>query len=286
MIADIFNVTISLEKFYSYSSWNVLETFDKLFLPSPMTSSITYTGSSCNHIPKMDGIININSNLNLLLNDNKTKGIIYMAFGSQMPWNWAPQKVIKNFLKVFNKLNNYTIIWSININITNLTIPSNVYLLKWAPQTMILNHNKTKLFITHGGLKSFREGICGGVPMLSIPFYIDQTKNTLNGYLLGVLERLNKFKLSPDKIYHKIIKILENKKYKINVEKLRTFMDDRIINPTKESAFNIKKIIKIKHKYPKSDEFWHIKGKNINFMTRYYFDTIIIISIFIILLLT
>uniref|UniRef100_A0AAF5CYC8 UDP-glucuronosyltransferase n=1 Tax=Strongyloides stercoralis TaxID=6248 RepID=A0AAF5CYC8_STRER len=283
MIANFINITTSLEKFYSYSSWNIVETFDKLFLPSSLTSSITYTGSSCDSIVKMDN--NFDTNLSYFINDEKSKGTIYMAFGSQMPWNWAPITVIKNFINVFKRFNNYKIILSININITNITIPSNVLLVRWAPQTLILNHNKTKLFITHGGLKSFRESICGEVPMLSIPFYIDQTKNSLNGYLLGISERLNRLKLSSNNIYNKIIKILKNQKYKLNIQKLRKIMVDRIINPTEECAYNIKKIIKIKHKYSDSNEFWQITGRKINFMVKYFFDTLIFITFIVVLIL-
>lgn len=284
-MADYINVTVSLEKFYSYSSWNIVETFDKIFLPSPRTSSITYMGASCDNIIQLDEENNKRFNFNYLINNNMSKGVIYMAFGSQMPWNWAPIEVINNFLDTFRRLSDYTVIWSINTNITNITVPSNVYLHKWVPQTLILSHNRTKLFITHGGLKSFKESICGGVPMLSIPFYIDQTKNSLNGELLGILERLDRFRLSSNNIYDKIIKIIKNESYKLNILKTKEFTNDRIVNPTKESTFNILKIIRIKHKYPNSKEFWKVKGSKLNFLTRYFCDTFITTLIVIILLI-
>lgn len=47
---------------------------------------------------------------------------------------------------------------------------------RW-PQTDILAHNNTKLFITHGGYNSIMEGQYFGVPLLGIPIYGDQFTN-------------------------------------------------------------------------------------------------------------
>uniref|UniRef100_A0A0N4ZKG0 UDP-glucuronosyltransferase n=1 Tax=Parastrongyloides trichosuri TaxID=131310 RepID=A0A0N4ZKG0_PARTI len=274
ILADFINIEISLEKFYSYSSWNIVETFDRVFLPAPISSSTTFSGSSCDDIKKETLK---DKKLEDFINDNNSNGTIYMAFGSQMSWNWAPLHVVENFMKVFERLENYKVIWSINIDLVNITIPSNVLLVSWAQQTAILNHSKTKVFITHGGLKSFKESICGGVPMLSIPFYVDQTKNSLNGEILGILERVDRFNLTTNNIYNKLFKVLKDNNYKRNVIKIRNFISDRIMNPTKESAYFTNKIIKIKHKYPYQREFWKIRGSKVFFTSRYFCDTIFLL---------
>ncbi|KXN65265.1 glycosyltransferase family 1 protein [Conidiobolus coronatus NRRL 28638] len=49
--------------------------------------------------------------------------------------------------------------------------------LKWAPQTTILNHSNTKLFISHGGIESSHEGIHSGTPILLMPMFGDQPRN-------------------------------------------------------------------------------------------------------------
>lgn len=38
----------------------------------------------------------------------------------------------------------------------DIKMKENVRILEWAPQIEILNHNKTKVFISHGGLKSVK----------------------------------------------------------------------------------------------------------------------------------
>lgn len=55
---------------------------------------------------------------------------------------------------------------------------NNIYLLscRW-PQTDILAHENTKLFITHGGYNSILEAQYFGVPLLGIPIYGDQMTN-------------------------------------------------------------------------------------------------------------
>lgn len=47
---------------------------------------------------------------------------------------------------------------------------------RW-PQTDILAHNNTKLFITHGGFNSILEAQYFGVPLLGIPIYGEQFTN-------------------------------------------------------------------------------------------------------------
>jgi UDP:flavonoid glycosyltransferase YjiC (YdhE family) len=49
--------------------------------------------------------------------------------------------------------------------------------LGWAPQTAILNHHNTKLFISHGGIESLHEAIHSGTPTLLVPMFADQPRN-------------------------------------------------------------------------------------------------------------
>ena len=53
-----------------------------------------------------------------------------------------------------------------------MKIPSNVYLVKSAPQVEILK--RASLFITHSGMNSSNESIHFGVPMICLPVSADQ----------------------------------------------------------------------------------------------------------------
>ncbi|KAG1086080.1 hypothetical protein G6F42_021134 [Rhizopus arrhizus] len=63
--------------------------------------------------------------------------------------------------------------------------------IKWAPQTAVLQHPSTHLFVSHGGLGSWYESMYSGTRMIMFPFFADQPGNALlieRGKLGGILE--------------------------------------------------------------------------------------------------
>ena len=64
--------------------------------------------------------------------------------------------------------------------------PDNLFLHPWLPQTDILGHPNTKLFVTHGGQSSLQESWCHKVPTVVLSVFGDQP---MNG---GEVERLGK----------------------------------------------------------------------------------------------
>ncbi|KAI8636692.1 hypothetical protein BD408DRAFT_355160 [Parasitella parasitica] len=52
-------------------------------------------------------------------------------------------------------------------------------MVKWAPQTAILHHPSTVLFVSHGGLGSWYESMYSGTRMIVFPFFGDQIGNAV-----------------------------------------------------------------------------------------------------------
>ncbi|KAF1802140.1 hypothetical protein V8B55DRAFT_1477376 [Mucor lusitanicus] len=64
--------------------------------------------------------------------------------------------------------------------------------IKWAPQTAVLQHPSTQLFVSHGGLGSWYESMYSGTRMVMFPFFGDQRGNALlieRGKLGGILKK-------------------------------------------------------------------------------------------------
>ena len=62
--------------------------------------------------------------------------------------------------------------YSGSLNENNFDKPSNVKFLSWLPQNDLLAHNKTKLFITHGGANGDFYMFCDLLLVHCGPFYI------------------------------------------------------------------------------------------------------------------
>ncbi|KAL9553583.1 hypothetical protein MBANPS3_003217 [Mucor bainieri] len=64
--------------------------------------------------------------------------------------------------------------------------PGDFAFLQWAPQTAILQHSSTILFVTHAGAGSLYEGLQAGKRLIFYPFFGDQPRNTLLAEKFGL----------------------------------------------------------------------------------------------------
>lgn len=85
------------------------------------------------------------------ISDPTSKGTILLAFGTILDWERAPPEKRDAIFKAMNYLSDYRIIWSYKG--PKIDHGKHLKVIDWVPQTEILNDERTKLFITHGGLK-------------------------------------------------------------------------------------------------------------------------------------
>ncbi|KAJ9081916.1 hypothetical protein DSO57_1009907 [Entomophthora muscae] len=100
----------------------------------------------------------------------------------------------------------------ITLNNTQVTTESlfnspHTRLLPWVPQTAILNHNSTKVFISHGGLESMFEAIFSTTPIICMPFYGDQPRNARKVEDAGIGVYFDRIFASPSTLRGNIEKI-------------------------------------------------------------------------------
>jgi hypothetical protein len=82
---------------------------------------------------------------------HKIAGLIYVAFGSNIMWDLAPDYFINALMDAFNELEQYNIIFAYKG--PKLAAKSHIKFMEWAPQNAILSHKRTILFMSHGGIK-------------------------------------------------------------------------------------------------------------------------------------
>ncbi len=86
------------------------------------------------------------------VNDQKSKGTIYLGFGTIVRWGTASAETVRAFLVAMSHLRDYRFLWQYNG--PKIHVPPNVLIHEWFPQRNVLAHLKTKVFFSHGGLKS------------------------------------------------------------------------------------------------------------------------------------
>lgn len=119
------------------------------------------------------------------------------------------------------------------------TIPGNFYVSNFVPQLDVLKH--ASLFITHGGMNSTNEAMYYGVPIIVVPQAVDQpiVGQRVEDLDLGMV--INKKEVSSEKLRKNSIEILNNPKYKENMDKMRVKV--REAGGEKAAANEIEKLL-------------------------------------------
>lgn len=104
----------------------------------------------------------------------------------------------------------YKAIWKFDKDVPN--IPYNIKLSKWLPQQDILGHPNVKLFITQGGLHSLEEAIANAVPIVGIPFFVDQFFHVQRVTNIGIGKHLDFKTMSKTLFKETVSEVIKNPK--------------------------------------------------------------------------
>ena len=142
-------------------------------------------------------------------------GCIIFSFGSILRSADLPSDVRRLFLSTFARLKQRVIMkWEDNSKLgKDDLIPSNVKFMTWLPQQDLLGHPKVRLFITHGGLNSIQEAVYHKVPLIILPFIVDQPINARKAQSEGFAIHLEWQKLTEDVFYDAIQQILSDSRF-------------------------------------------------------------------------
>uniref|UniRef100_A0A0N4ZAL4 glucuronosyltransferase n=1 Tax=Parastrongyloides trichosuri TaxID=131310 RepID=A0A0N4ZAL4_PARTI len=154
--------------------------------------------------------------------ENKNvKGMIVFTFGSVANATFMPIEWKQSFMKAFAQFQEYEFFFRYDGNDMEELRPKNVHLLKWLPQADLLQHPKTKMIITHGGYNSLQESILAGIPMLCVPLFGDQPRNSRLAEKHGFGLYLAKSDINQKNIYKSIKTIIDDDSYSKKIKRIQ-----------------------------------------------------------------
>ncbi len=172
----------------------------------------------------------------------ESKGTIIVAFGNYVKWHLAPDDIRQKFLDGLRLLSDYRVIFQNPAEPYDM--PEHVLQLGWLPQREILAHPSTKLFISHGGVKSIKETICNGVHALVFPIFGDQYYNAYGIQKLKIGDAVDKTMLTPQKLANKVRTVITETSDGLQIKALKYHMQDQIQPESDTAAFWAERIIK------------------------------------------
>uniref|UniRef100_A0A915HXR2 UDP-glucuronosyltransferase n=1 Tax=Romanomermis culicivorax TaxID=13658 RepID=A0A915HXR2_ROMCU len=243
----------------------------------PRTRDMIYFGGTCSKKPHSIR----DPELKSFIQNNDSDGTIVIAFGHGVRWQTAPEIVKRNFANALNRFTRYRIVWQFDGDSSGLHLGKHIKCMAWIPQEALLLHPNTKLFITHGGIKSTTETICAGVPAVVIPFFAEQIRNAHLMAKSGCGLPLLKSNLTTLNIVNVLKKVLKDESFSINVQKLKSFFIDRPMDFIDEGTFWTEFVIR-----RKNCEKWLIsRANNMPFVKRLMIDTFVVVLLAVMLFL-
>ncbi|KAJ8923417.1 hypothetical protein NQ315_001975 [Exocentrus adspersus] len=171
ILRKFFNTTITIKE--------LINNVDMLFLTvNPIVQGVRAVGPTTVNIPGVRPMPNepLPKDLQDYL-DSATNGFVYFSLGSNVKSKDLQVESRNAIIEALGELP-YKVLWKFEADEDTLSNkPSNVKLIKWAPQIGVLGHSNIKTFVTQGGLQSMEEAIHKEVPCVVIPFFGDQMQN-------------------------------------------------------------------------------------------------------------
>ncbi|XP_062536187.1 UDP-glycosyltransferase UGT5-like [Armigeres subalbatus] len=174
------------------------------------------------------------------------KGVVLLSFGTNVASEMLGDKTNEDIFKVFRSLPDYGFIWKHGSPEKLGVIPPNVLVMKWVPQAAILAHSRTKLLISHGGLLSLQEASWHGVPVVAVPFFVDQYSNAEKLVKAGVGVQLLPKNINEESFKEAILQILDNPSYHKKMKERSYRFKAQPEHPLDRAIFWIEKVLENK----------------------------------------
>ncbi|XP_072176390.1 UDP-glucuronosyltransferase 2B1-like [Diadema setosum] len=147
----------------------------------------------------------------------------------------------------------------------------NILTMEWIPQNDLLGHNKTRVFLYHGGNAGCYEALYHGVPVVVTPIFVDQpdVAQRIVSREMGVALDFNA--LSAEKIFNALHAVIYDKKFKESAKRQSAIFHHRPMSPLQRAAFWTEHVIK------HGGEYMRTPANNLPWYQYYLLDVMIAI---------
>lgn len=151
-----------------------------------------------------------------------------------------------DLLRAFGRMPEYNFLWKFEKDdlLPANMIPPNVLIRPWLPQNDILAHPKVRAFITHAGTLSTHEATWHAVPMVAMPFFVDQVRTAARSVRDGCAERIHYEDLTAALVETKVRQVLEDPKYQRNMDRRSQRFRDQPETPLQRAVWWVEYVLR------------------------------------------
>ncbi|XP_007941901.1 UDP-glucuronosyltransferase 1A1-like [Orycteropus afer afer] len=237
LASEVLQKDMTVQDILSFGSvWLLRRDFVKDY-PRPIMPNIVFVGG-INCLPQKP----LSQEFEAYVNASGEHGIVIFSLGSMV--SEIPEKKAMEIADALGKIPQ-TVLWRYTGNRPS-NLAKNTVLVKWLPQNDLLGHPNTRAFITHAGSHGIYEGICNGVPMVMMPLFGDQMDNAKRMESRGAGITLNVLEMTSDDLENALKKVINEKSYKENIERLSRLHKDRPVEPLDLAVFWVEFVMRHK----------------------------------------
>ncbi|XP_046734171.1 UDP-glucosyltransferase 2-like [Diprion similis] len=208
--------------------------------------------------------------------DDAEDGAIVISFGSNIQSSTLGSDKLKIILAALGQLKQ-RVLWKFEA--TDLPgRPKNVMIRKWLPQNDVLSHPKVRVLWSHSGLLSTQEAVWWGVPLVAMPFYMDQHMNIDLLVKKGVALYLDYESLTTEMILERLNRAIHDPSISRRMKELSREYRDRPMSPLDLAVWHVEHAFR-NPRGPLSSPGKNMSRIELNLLDVYAFLTITILAI-------
>ncbi|XP_065059184.1 UDP-glucuronosyltransferase 1-6-like [Rhopilema esculentum] len=124
-----------------------------------------------------------------------------------------------------------------------LKVGDNVYIYDWIPQQHLLQHKKTKLFVTHCGLNSLYEALYHNTQVLCVPLFGEQFDSAGRVVSRNIGKAMRLKDLNTETLQDAVYDLTHNRVYIENVKKIALRLRRSKVSPAEKAAYWIEYVL-------------------------------------------